>query len=75
MQKSLYAPDSEYKSRAFLCVGRFPVVFFVRRAILRSVRLKMFVMYEVSLSIYLNLAHLLGGFGSISRAGLRVWGL
>jgi len=41
----------------FLCVSRFPIVFFVRRAILRSVRLKMFVMYEVSLPIYVNLAN------------------
>ena len=38
-------------------MSRFPIVFFVRRAILRSVRLKMFVMYEVSLPIYVNLAN------------------
>jgi hypothetical protein len=74
-QESLYAPDSEYMSRGFLCVGRFPIVFFVRRAILRSVRLKMFVMYEVSLLIYVNLAHFGGVFGSVGWAGLRVWGL
>jgi len=46
-----------------LCVSRFPIVFFVRRAILRSVRLKMFVMYKVSLLIYVNLANLFGGGG------------
>jgi len=45
----------------FLCVSRFPIVFFVRRAILRSVRLKMFVMYKVFLLIYVNLANLFGG--------------
>jgi hypothetical protein len=56
-QEILYAPDSEYMFRGFLCVSRFPIVFFVRRAILRSVRLKMFVMYEVSLPIYVNLAY------------------
>ena len=57
----------------FLCVSRFPMVFLVRRAILRSVRLKMLVMYEVSFPIYVNLA-LLGGVGVVEFfgwAGLR----
>ena len=44
----------------FLCVSTFPVVFLVQRAILRSVRLKMLVMYEVSLPIYVKLAHFWG---------------
>jgi hypothetical protein len=41
----------------FLCVSSFPMVFLVRRAILRFVRVKMFVMYEVSLLIYVKLVH------------------
>ena len=45
----------------FLCVSRFPMVFSVRRAILSSVRLKMLVMYEVSLPTYVKLAHFGGG--------------
>jgi hypothetical protein len=44
----------------FLCVSRLPMVYLVRRAILRSVRLKMLVMYEVSLTIYVKLDHFLG---------------
>ena len=35
----------------FLWVSRFPIVFLVRRATLKSVCLKMLVMYEVSLPI------------------------
>ena len=81
--QSLYAPDSEYMSvclsSEFLCVSSFPIVFFVRKAILRSVCLKTFVMYEVSLPTYVKLAHFWGFFRSISWAGLGVllglWGL
>ena len=59
---SLYAPDREYMTWVrFLCVSRFPLVFLVRRAILRSVPLKMLVMYEVSLPTYVKLAHFWGG--------------
>ena len=32
-------------------------------------------MYEVSLPIYVKLAHFLGVFGPFSFAGLRMWGL
>jgi len=56
-------------------VSRFPLVFFVRNAILGSVCLKMFVIYEVSLPTYVKLAHFGGIFGSISWAGLGVWGV
>ena len=38
-------------------VSRLANVWMVRNEILRSVRLKMFVMYEVSLPIYVKLAH------------------
>ena len=50
-------------------------MFLVQRAILRSVCLKMLVMYEVSLPVYLKLAHFLGILGSFGCAGLRMWGL
>ena len=54
----MYALDCEYMSGVgFLWVSRFPIVFLVQRAILGSVCPKMFVMYEVSLSIYVKLAH------------------
>jgi hypothetical protein len=55
-------------------VSRFPIVFLVRRAILSSVRLKMLVMYEVSLLMYVKLAHFGGGgvVGFFGLAGLRV---
>ena len=44
-QISLYTPDSENISGAgFLCKSRFRMVLVVRRAILRSVLLKMLVM-------------------------------
>jgi hypothetical protein len=47
-------------------VSKFPVVFFVRNAILRSVCLKKFVMYEVPLPSYVKLAHLGGGVSNPS---------
>ena len=59
----------------FLWVSRFPIVFLVRRELLRSVCLKMLVMYEVSLPIYVKLAHFLEVLGSFGFAGLRMWGL
>jgi len=58
-----------------LWVSRFSIVLLVRRAILRSVCLKMLMMYEVSLPIYVKLAHRLGILGSFGCAGLRMWGL
>ena len=55
----------------FFCVSRFPMVFLVRRSILRSVCLKMLVMHEVSLLIYMKLAHFWGVVGFFGWAGLR----
>jgi len=44
-QASLYTPDNENLSRGGLfCVSRFPMVLFVRKAILRSICLNMLVM-------------------------------
>jgi hypothetical protein len=49
-QVSFYTPDNENLSGGGLfCVSRFPVVLFVRKAILRSLCLNMLVMKEVSL--------------------------
>jgi hypothetical protein len=50
--------ESKGREWGFLCVSRFPMVFLVRRSILRSVHLKMLVMHEVSLPIHVKLAHL-----------------
>jgi len=47
------------------------MVFLVRRSILRSVCLKMLVMHEVSLLIYMKLAHFWGVVGFFGWAGLR----
>ena len=43
--------------------------------ILRSVRLEMFVMYEVSLPIYMKRAHFCQVWVFICLSGLGVWGL
>ena len=54
----MYTSDREYLSCArSLCVSRLANVYVVQNAILRSVHLKIFVMYEVSLPIYVKLAH------------------
>ena len=54
-------------------VSRLANVWMVRNEILRSVRLKMFVMYEVSLPIYVKLAHFCVVWVVICSSGLRVW--
>jgi len=51
------------------------MVFVVRRAVLRSVCLKTLVMYEVSLPVYVKVAHFVGVLGSFDCAGLMIWGL
>ena len=50
-------------------------MFVVRNAILSSVRLKMFVIYEVSLPMYVKLAHFCVGRGVTCFLVLRVGGL
>ena len=50
------------------------MVFLVRRAILRSVCLKT-VIYEVSLPVYVKLAHFVGVLGSFGCTGLMMWGV
>ena len=61
-------------SREFFYVSRFPIVFFVRKAILRCVSMKMFVMYDVSLPTYVKLGgfwiHHLGWFRCLGFVGL-----
>jgi hypothetical protein len=48
-QVNLYTPDSEnLLGVGFLCLSRFPIVWFVRNAIFRSVCLNTFVMCDVS---------------------------
>jgi len=75
-QVSLYTPDREYVSCArSLCVSRLANVYVVRNVILRSVRLKMFVMYEVSLLIYVKHAHFCVVWVVICLSGLGVGGL
>jgi len=78
-QVNFYTPDREYLSHGrSLCVSRFANVCVVRNAILRSVLLKMFVMYEVSLPVFVKLAHLcvvcvvarLFGLGVVGLCGL-----
>ena len=54
----MYTPDREYLSCArSLCVRKLANVYVVRNVILRSIHLKMFVMYEVSFPIYVKQAH------------------
>jgi len=60
VQVSLYTPDGEYMSCSRpLCVSSLANVCVVRNVNLRSVLLKIFVMYEVSLPIRVKLAHFL----------------
>jgi hypothetical protein len=49
------------------------MVFLVRRSILMSVFLKMFVIYEVFLTMYVNSAHFWGASLFLGWAGLGVW--
>ena len=75
-QVSLYTFDREYLlcSRC-LCVSGLANVCVVRNVILRSVHLKMFVMYEVSLPIYVKLAHFCVVWIVICLSGLGVGSL
>jgi len=50
-------------------VSSFPMVFFVWNAILRSVCLKKFLKYEVSLPSYVKMAHLGGAEFRIHQLG------
>ena len=75
-QVSLYTPEREYLSGArSLWVSRLASVFVVRKVILRSVLLKMFVMYVVSLPMYVKLAHFCVVWVFVGLSGLGVWGL
>jgi len=72
-QVSLYTPDREYLSCARpLCVNRLANMYVVRNVVLRSVRLKMFLMYEVSLLTYVKLAHFCVVWVVICLSGLGV---
>jgi len=75
-QVSLYTSDREYLSCAWsLCVSRLANVYVVWNVILRSIRLKMFVIYKVSLPIYVKLAHFFAVWVVICLSGLGVGGL
>ena len=75
-QVSLYRPDREYlPCPRSLCVSRLANVCVVRNVILRSVLLKKFVMYEVSLPIYVKLAHFCVVWVVICLPGLGVGSL
>ena len=54
---------------------RLAMVFVVRKMILRSVLLKMFVMYVVSLPMYVKLAHFWVVWVVVGLSGLWVGGL
>ena len=70
---SLYTPDREYLSCArSLCVSRLANVYVVRNVILRSILLKMFVMYEVSLPMFVKQAHFCVVWVVICLSGLGV---
>ena len=71
----MYTPDREYLSCArSWCVSRMANVYVVRNVILRSVRLKMFVMYKVSLPMYVKQAQILCGVGGYLFVRVEVWG-
>jgi len=63
-----------------VCVSRLAMVCLVRKVILRSVLLKMFVLYVVSLPMYVKLAHFwmvwlvvgLSGLGVVDLCGFIV---
>jgi len=72
----LYTSNREYLSSArSLWVNRLANVCVVRNVILRSVLLKMFMMYVVSLPMYVKLAHFCVVWVVMSLSGLRVGGL
>ena len=61
--------------RRSLCVTRWASVNVVQNVILRSIRLKMFVMYEVSFPIYVKQAHFCVECVITCLSGLEVGGL
>ena len=66
-------PEREYLSSArSLWVSRLANVFVVRKMNLRSVLLKMFVMYVVLLQIYVKLAHFCVVWVFVGLSGLGV---
>jgi len=72
----LYTPEREYLSGVrSLWVTRLASVFVVRKVILRSVLLKMFVMYVVSLLMYVKLAYFCVVWVFLGLSGLGFGGL